>query len=317
MTNTAEITKRALDAFAVSQDLFIITAQNILELAKKGDLGESPLMFGHSIETQRPMGVVYVIPQAKRRAAFPLFWDTEPKKFLHPKLFQALGGPSWPQTFNAEVDANTGTMHLDPTLVADSEKITDLPDMIDGYLDQRFPEKGLLLMYRPMFTSVDRFRLLHVPSDADMDQSITKYIQELYGFYPTTDIPLAMATKATEGVPAGYGIPAEVKTASADEWRYVAAEDKKAAQKKTRLYTTYGNACDYASDKAHPIFRVRVVDGTPEWKSAKEVHSLAEDTVTKMASNDSWLRDMEKSEVRKLRASFSAALNGESQQVVI
>ena len=307
------ITSRAIDALLVSPEVFIQVAQEILKLAKSGDLSEAPFLFGQTAETIRPAGTIYIIPESKRRAAFPLIWDTERYKYQYPKLFQALTGPEWSAAFNATEDPN-GTIHLQDGKISEvGQTILDLPDLIDEYLDQRFPERGLLLLYRPLFSSVDRVRACHIEDKATYDQAITKFLRELYGFYPSNNVnPTEGIFAATEGVAAGYGVGVpEVRTAAISGWRYVSAASVKEAKKATRFYTSFKNARQFG-DPEWPIFRFKIEDSEPNWKTIKEMHSEAEDSITiKSASIDPWLVSLEKFEQLKMSHRLKKALSPE------
>jgi len=317
-TAPPQINKRLIDVSAVAPEIFIITTKEILALVGKSEMGEVPLIMGHSEETKRPFGTIYVIPQAKKRVAFPLLWDTEPRKFLYPQLFQSLSGPEWASSFTSEADKN-GTMHLDSSkyLSESGSEIADLPDLIDAYIKERLPETGTLLLYRNLFSTLDRVHTITLSGKSSNDEEVTKFVRELYGAYPSSVAPGVMMTKATEGVPEGYGVP-EIRTASAAAWRYVSAPSAKEAKKKTRFYTSYALAKSHSQDKSDPIFRFKVEDSEPDWKTVKEVHSEVEDSVTmKAASADQgWLSEMVGHEANKLQGNLRTALTKGSQKVI-
>lgn len=307
------VTKRALDALAVAPEVFLSTAKDILSHATGGTIGEIPFLLGHEKEELRQMGTIYVIPKSKRRSAFPVLWDTERNKYRYPALFQALDGPSWANAFNSVAD-NNGTIHLDDSLLSESgDEVSDLPNLIDDYLDERMkfkdhiddpqedPADGTMLLFRPAFAAVDR--CVSVIIKDDMDESVTTFLRGLYGFHPSTDLPTSMVTEATEGTPRGYGIP-EIRTASVGSYRYVSAISVKDAKKLTRFYTTYQTACTYAKDSSWPVYRFKVDDETgPDWASIKEVRSEAEDVATrsKFASRDAeWLEHVASVETMKM-----------------
>lgn len=308
------IQSRALDVLVIAPEIFIKTAQETLKMATGGELGEVPLLFGRTVETMRPVGTIYVIPQSKRRSAFPLLWDTERFKHQYPYLFQSLKGPEWPNAFTTTADAN-GTIHLQDGLMSDvGSDITELPEYIDSYLEERCPDKGTMLLYRPLFSSADRVRTVTLSEKGDkLDEGVTKFLRELYGFFPSTNAnPLQAVTLATEGVPEGYGVPVTKtsSTASASGWRYVAAPSAKEAKKKTRFYTSYATAKKFGEDSSS-VFRFKLVDSSPDWKTIKEMHSEAEDSVT---SKTAFLSGFEKLEFLKMASRFKHALEGNTSR---
>ena len=309
------ISKKALDALAVSTEIFTIVSQKVLEATSKSDLSSIPVIFGHTEETKRTFGSIYVIPSSKKRTAFPLLWDTEPRKYLYPKLFQSLNGPDWSEYFNATTDKN-GTLNLSEDLFyGDSE---GLPELIDEYLEARLEgqDSKVLLLYRPMFSSIDRFQAAYLDkSDAI---AVTNFMKELYGFYPQMDLPMMTAIKATDGLSDNNGFP-QVKTSAKTIFRYVAAENIKEAKKKTRLYSSFATAIDYAPEKEWPIFRVALLeDNTPDWKTIREIHSSVDDLATKTAHKASpWLNTLIDIEQRKMAKNLKSALTSKGQKVIL
>ena len=182
------IAKKALDALVVSPEVFLDTVKEALGHAKGGTLGEVPLLFGHVKNALRPVGTIYVIPKSKRRAAFPVLWDTERHKYRYPELFQALHGPSWADAFNAVAD-NNGTLHLDSDIFSETgDEATKLPELIDAYLDERvkfkdhiddpqqdLDEDGVMLLFRPLFSAVDR--CVSTLIKGDLDEKVTAFIK--------------------------------------------------------------------------------------------------------------------------------------------
>ena len=327
------ITNKALDALEVSPEVFINTVKETLAHVQGGSLGEVPLMFGHVKESMRPMGTIYIIPKGKRRAAFPVLWDTERNKYRYPELFQALNGPSWGDAFDMGAD-NNGTLHVTDSSINDlGKEVTGLPDLIDDYLKERVKykdhidepsedlEDGTMLLFRPLFSAVDRCVSVML-GGSDLDENTTKFVKELYGFHPHTDLPGVMVGQATEGLPSGYGIP-EIRVASKKSdkekdltYRYLSApslkDAKKALKNFAKFYTSYQIASSRSRDKAWPIFRFKVeaIEGV-DMGSIREVRSEAEDVATtKFASTDSgWLTQVESGESHKMASTLFSALD--------
>lgn len=174
--------KTLRDAAVASVEVVEYTAHAVLAAQKKAGYAEVNVVLGHSDPGLHQIGTIYVIPSKVARAAFPVLWASEPRKYLYPDLFQALAGPHWVSVLPGLTVEQNGHMSLDAEDILRAQDRT--AGLMDAYLKDTLKDKHTVLVYKPMWTTLDRARIWHIDESKDINKQVTAAVKEIYGFFP-------------------------------------------------------------------------------------------------------------------------------------